>query len=211
VEVRAHAEVDRQVFNGIFARDEYRLNAIAPGAWDTVLDAGANIGIFSVRVAPLAKRVLSYEPMPQNFKYLQTNVGRFRHVVSVPRAISGKPGTLDLNVSDNTGGHSVVSESGTGKKIQVEAVTIAQIFAEHSIERCNLIKMDIEGAEYDSLTAIPAELWPRIDRIHMEYHQGPDGWNGEKLASFLRERGYRCDVVPRNRHPDKGNLFASRV
>lgn len=204
--------IDRQVFNGIFARDEYRLNATAPGSWDTVLDVGANIGIFSVRVAPLARRVLSFEPMPQNFKYLQRNVERFRHVVPVPKAVSGKPGMLDLYVSDNTGGHSVIAESRVGEaKIQVEAVTIQQIFAEHSIERCNLLKMDIEGAEYESLSAIPAELWPKIDRIHLEYHQGPAGWDGEKLAVFLRERGYRCDIVRRTRHADKGNLFAGRV
>lgn len=202
---------DRQVFNGIFARDEYRLNAVAPGAWDTVLDVGANIGLFSVRVAPLARRVLSFEPMPQNFKYLKANVERFRHVLPIAKAVSGKPGTLDLYVSGNTGAHSVVAESRVGDtKIQVEAVTFQQIFAEHSIERCNLLKMDIEGAEYDSLSAIPAELWPKIDRIHLEYHQGPAGWDGEKLAALLRERGYRVDVVPRSRHVEKGNLFASR-
>lgn len=202
---------DRQVFNGIFARDEYRLNAVAPGAWDTVLDVGANIGLFSVRVAPLARRILSFEPMPQNFKYLQANVERFRHVVPIPKAVAGKPGTLDLHLSANTGAHSVVSTRVGETKIQVEAVTFQQIFAEHSIERCNLLKMDIEGAEYDSLSAMPAELWPKIDRIHLEYHEGPAGWDGPKLAAFLRERGYRCEEVPRSRHVEKGNLFASRV
>jgi FkbM family methyltransferase len=163
-------------------------------------------------VAPLAKRVVSFEPMPQNFKYLKANVERFRHVLPVPKAVAGKPGVLDLHVSDNTGGHSVVGEQQAGgTKIQVEAMSLQQIFKEHSIERCNLLKMDIEGAEYESLAAVPPDLWPRIERIHMEYHQGPDGWTGEKLAVFLKEKGYRCEVVPRNRHPDKGNLFATRV
>lgn len=206
--------IDRHVLKGIFARDEYRLNGRAAGAWDTVLDIGANIGLFSVRVAPLARRVFAYEPMPGNFKYLTANLAgeRFRHVVPVAKAVSGKPGTLDLFVSDkNPAAHTMIAgaqEGGT--KVSVEAVTFGQIFAEHRIERCNLLKMDIEGAEYDSLQGMPDDHWARIDRIHMEYHPGPAGWDREKLAAFLRERGYAVELVPHRRHPEYGNLFATR-
>lgn len=211
--VRCHApHIDRQVLNGIFARDEYRLNGTAPGSWDTVLDVGANIGLFSVRVAPLAKRVLSFEPMPENFKYLKANTSleRFRHVVPIAKAVSGTSGLLDLFVSSNPGGHSMIPGAVGTTKVQVEATTFRQIFEEHRIERCSLLKMDCEGAEYESLSAMPAELWPKIERIHLEFHQGPAGWDGPKLGAFLRERGYRCEVLPRSRHPEKGNMFAVR-
>ncbi len=212
--VRCHSpHIDRQVLSGIFARDEYRLDGHPAGGWDTVLDVGANIGLFSVRVAPLAKRVLSFEPMPDNFKYLKTNMSgdRLRHVVPIAKAVSGKAGTIDLFVSRNPGAHSMIADAAVGTtKVQVEAITFEQIFAEHKIERCSLLKMDCEGAEYESLSAMPAGLWPTIDRIHLEYHQGPAGWDGPRLAAFLRERGYRCDVVPRSRHPKKGNLYAVR-
>jgi hypothetical protein len=71
--------------------------------------------------------------------------------------------------------------------------------------------MDCEGAEYESLAAMPAELWPRIDRIRLEYHAGPPGWDGPRLAALLRERGFRCELAPRRRHPEQGHLYAERA
>src|SRR5712692_3199383 len=53
---------DWHVFYGVFARDEYRLNGSAENSYDTVIDIGGHVGTFSVRVAPYARRVLSYEP-----------------------------------------------------------------------------------------------------------------------------------------------------
>ena len=212
--VRCHTpHIDLQVLNGIFARDEYRLNGYPDGGWDTVIDIGAHIGLFSIRVAPLARRVLSFEPMPQNFQHFQQNVAgeRFRHVIPIPKAVSGKAGPIDLYVSKNSGHHSMLVGAAEGsEKVRVEAVTLAQVFEEHRIERCSLLKLDCEGSEYDILSAVPDALWPRIERIHMEYHPGPPGWDGEKLEAFLRERGYACERVPRSRHAGLGNMFATR-
>src|SRR5262249_42402621 len=95
--------------------------------------------------------------------------------------------------------------------VQVQAITLHELFIGHSIERCGLLKLDCEGAEYESLAAIPPELWPRIDRIHLEFHQGPPGWDGRQLAEFLSGHGYRCDVAFRDHHPSQGYLFASRI
>jgi FkbM family methyltransferase len=205
--------VDRQTVNGIFGRDEYRLNGMAPGSLDTVVDIGANIGLFSIRAAPLARRVVALEPLPDHFALLQENLRdpRFRHVVAVPKALSGRSGPLDLWVSPNPGGHSILPDVAKGTSaIRVDAVTFRDLFADHSIDRCDLLKIDCEGAEYESLAAMPDELWPCIRRIHMEFHQGPPGWSGETLAALLRERGYRVDLVAREHHPDQGHLFAAR-
>jgi FkbM family methyltransferase len=203
--------VDRQTLNGIFGRDEYRLRGFADGSFDTVVDVGANIGLFSIRVAPLARRVVAVEPLPDHFRILQSNLAPFRHVVPVQKAVSGTRGPIDLWVSPNPGGHSILRDVAKGTaSVRVDAVTFRDLFADHSIERCDLLKIDCEGAEYESLAAMPDDLWPRIARIHMEFHQGPPGWDGARLAEFLRGRGYRCDVVARGHHRDQGHLFAVR-
>jgi len=209
----ADAYADRQTLNGIFGRDEYRLNGFADRSLDTIVDVGANIGLFSIRAAPLARRIIAVEPLPDHFKILQSNLSdpRFRHVAPVQKALSGTSGTLELWVSSNPGGHSILREVAHGSSsVRVEATTLRDLFADHAIERCNLLKLDCEGAEYESLAATPEDLWARIDRIHLEFHPGPPGWTGEKLAALLRERGYRCDLRARVHHPDRGHLFASR-
>ena len=205
--------VDRQTLNGIFGRDEYRLNRFAAGSFDTVVDIGANIGLFSIRAAPLARRIVAYEPLPDHFRILRANLAdpRFRHVTPVEKALSGTRGPVDLWVSPNPGGHSLLREVAQGSTpLRVEAVTFREIFADHSIERCDLLKLDCEGAEYDSLAAMPEDLWPRIDRIHLEFHPGPAGWDAGKLTALLQGRGFTCDVVAREHHPSQGHLFASR-
>ena len=209
----AEPHTDRQTINGIFGRDEYRLNGFADGGFDTIVDVGANIGLFSIRAAPLARRIVAYEPLPDHFKILRQNLSdpRFRHVTPVQKALSGKSGPADLWVSPNPGGHSLLPVAAKGtSSVRVDAVTFRDVFAEHAIERCDLLKLDCEGAEYESLAAMPSELWPRIARIHLEYHQGPPGWDGGKLGEFLRGQGYRCDVVARGHHRDQGYIFASR-
>jgi hypothetical protein len=60
---------------------------------------------------------------------------------------------------------------------------------EQGLERIDLLKMDCEGAEWDILPEAEPVL-PRIRQICMEFHC-ERGWTSERLAAWLRERGYR--------------------
>ncbi len=203
--------MDRHIFHRIFGRDEYRLEGTAPGAWGTVIDVGAHIGLFAVRVAPLARRVLCYEPVPENFEVLRRNLAhpRFGHLMAAAKAVAGRPGTVSIHRSDNPAAHSMYpAEPSRSEPIRVEAVRIEDIFEEHRVDRCDLLKLDCEGAEYEILESIPPPLWGRIERVRMEYH-AREGWSGEKLAALLTGQGYACDVLP-SRKPGKGHLFAAR-
>ncbi|MBI2932063.1 MAG: FkbM family methyltransferase [Planctomycetes bacterium] len=207
------APMDRHIFHRIFARDEYALDGVLPGAWDTVIDIGAHIGLFAVRVAPLARRVLSYEPSDENHALLVENVRRFAHVRPHRAAVAGKRGTVTLYRSDNPSAHSMFPaehERKTGATI-VDSLALADIFEEHQIDRCDLLKLDCEGAEYDVLYALPRELWPRIERLAMEFHPvagGPAEWRGEALARYLRDIGHRVELRPSKKNPAKGLLFS---
>lgn len=207
--------MDRHIFHRIFARDEYRLDGVAPGAWDTVVDVGAHIGIFAVRVAPLARRVLCYEPDPGNHALLSENTGRLGNVVAFRKALAAGIGTAALFVSPNPSAHSLCPEGGGcgGESVTVETVSLESVFAEHGIGRCDLLKLDCEGAEYDVLYATPAALWRGIERVAMEYHpaaaRAPER-TAEGLARFLSERGHEVEVHPSRKNPAKGHLFSRR-
>jgi tRNA G37 N-methylase Trm5 len=61
---------------------------------DIVVDAGANIGIFTLLAARKAKLVIAVEPDPENFEYLKRNVrlNRAENVVLVNKALSNYVG-----------------------------------------------------------------------------------------------------------------------
>src|SRR5262245_14629723 len=65
---------DFHMFHRIFLRDEYRLRALLAAPLECVVDLGANVGLFSARVAPLARRVIAYEPFPESFARLRANL-----------------------------------------------------------------------------------------------------------------------------------------
>lgn len=206
---------DRHTFHRLWARDEYRLKGLAPGSLGTVVDIGAHIGAFAVRAASLASRVLCYEPAPENLALLRRNVARYPNVEVHPLAVAGRRGPVRLYLRENPAAHSLLP-GGSGASfnaISVEGISLEDIFREHAVERCDFLKLDCEGAEYEILYAAPRELWRRIARVALEYHPAGDAdprGSGEALAGYLDQMGYRTELRPSKHHPRKGLLFAER-
>ncbi len=79
--------------------------------------------------------------------------------------------------------------------LSVSCVTLQDIFNDNHIEKCDFLKMDCEGAEYEILYSCPADILERISRIAMEVHQGKgENENIEALICFLKQHGFstRC-------------------
>ena len=210
---------DFHMFHRIFLRDEYRLAERAPASWECVVDVGANAGIFSTRVSRIAKRVISYEPVPGHFEQLSRNTRGIAHVTAVPKAVSGKPGSIRIYrplAESRSGAHSAFLENqGLSSEAydEAEAVTLDSVFTEHRITRCDLLKLDVEGAEYDILHAASDETFSRIHAIHGEYHDvraDDPRTRIDAFRVFLEGKGFAADVVPHRRKPNHGMIFARR-
>jgi len=211
---------DYHMFHRIFLADEYRLRGVQPSSWKTVIDLGGNVGLFAVRAAPLAARVLSYEPYKDHFACLQRNVQHWPNVEAVCSAVSGRHGSVRLYEPLNpraSGAYSVFADLGrtmSKRWVEVTAVTLADVFERHDVETCDLLKMDVEGQEYDILHGTPPELFSRIARIHGEYHdvQREDPRSRiATFAAFLRGRGFAVEVMPHRHKDNHGMFFATRV
>src|SRR5688572_25562845 len=76
--------------------------------------------------------------------------------------------------------------------ITVWTTTLADIFRDHGIDRCDLLKLDCEGAEYRILYSAPRDVLDRIDHIILEYHHfsQEEGANPSALRTFLEGRGF---------------------
>lgn len=118
----------------------------------TVIDAGANIGyytlLFAQKVGPSGK-VYAFEPDPTNFSILQKNVqmNGFENIVLVNKALSDSVGTASLFLSEyNKGGHSLFNFNKEKNSIVIETTSLDEYFKD-SRPKIDFIKLDTEGAE----------------------------------------------------------------
>jgi len=174
---------------------------IAPDA--IVVDIGANIGDFSVQAAVQCPRgrVLAIEPVADIGRMIdvQARVNGLTNLTWLPVAVGGHEGEM---TSDELSG--LYRPRGEPQRIPV--TTLPAVMAAQGISRVHLLKMDCEGAEWDILPAAEAVL-PAVDQICLEFHC-ERGWTPEKLAAWLRERGY---TVEHTSGPWNGLLWAWRA
>jgi len=159
-----------------------------------IIDIGANAGFFTFFAAsqlPGAK-IFSYEPMASNFKQLKRNqsLNPTARVWCFQKAVYGHSGNVALSSDPSDGLTTTASVFGhldhLRKTVQVPCVTLKEIFDQHQLERCDLLKMDCEGAEYEILYNCPAAYLHRVDQMAIEVHGGiEDDHNITSLANYL--------------------------
>ncbi len=148
----------------------------------TVIDIGANQGFFSLYAASKGATVYAFEPCSENFEVLKWNVATNSledRVMLFNTAVAGTTGRVPLFVGlDASGGIlsgsvSMCNADRGGKAVKmypVVSTTLDSLFHEHHIEKCDFLKIDCEGAEYEILRATSPSVFRRIARISMECH-----------------------------------------
>ncbi len=180
----------------------------------TVIDIGANIGDSSIYFAsrsPKAK-IVAIEPSKETFKQLQENImlNNFsKQIMPLNLAVYKKKTKIKLFNPGPSGQRSLYQKRGTKKFELVSTITMKEIFQKYKIKRCDFLKLDCEGAEYDILTAIPETLFPQIRQIALECHPVKDH-NPQELQKFLEKQGFRVHQANHHIEKDISYLYATR-
>ncbi len=138
----------------------------------TIVDIGAGLGDFSALSAHRFpnNQVYAYEPFLESFNLLERNlsINKICNVHIFQQAV-GKTGSLNLDLSVNEPLQiKTMSDAKNGKPYrqqQVTSVSLNELFVQNGIQRCDLLKLDCEGAEYDILLNAKPEARHRIQRI----------------------------------------------
>jgi FkbM family methyltransferase len=188
---------------------------VQPGM--TMLDVGAHVGYYACRYAPMIGahgRIFAFEPHPRTFATLGQNVQKWVNVTAVQAALADREGTAELH------DYLMMSASGSlhydeemvelqqaqmhegdvapriGQTFTPQTFTVrtmpADIYlAEQGIDRVDIIKMDIEGAEITALRGMKETIArsPQL-KLVMEYNPAalkafghdPEGALAEVLA-----------------------------
>lgn len=129
---------------------------------DTVIDVGANIGYISLLCARCVGkhgRVLALEPETRNFEALKEHIALNcfdNTILPIQAAATAEETMLTLYLAhDNNGAHStVVHHDSVGTAVEkIQGKPLDAIIADAGIEpeSIALVKIDVEGAEYDVL------------------------------------------------------------
>jgi amino acid adenylation domain-containing protein/FkbM family methyltransferase len=76
------------------------------------------------------------------------------------------------------------------EEVTCEILTLSQVIREQGVERIDLLKVDVEGAEYDVLAGIEEEHWERISQVVAEAHEQ----DRERVAELLARHGFTVAV-----------------
>jgi FkbM family methyltransferase len=171
------------------------------GDLDTVIDVGANIGLFAKYMYKKnAKKVILVEANPLLDKNIKSVMGNdysnsptylaplFGEKTTVKYRYSSTNSTIGTLVFDNSN----ISYNELDSEMDIETITLDEIIKENNLKRISLFKSDIEGGEYSLIESLTDEQMLMIDRFMIEFH-GNDSGELIPLVDKLNRYGFECE------------------
>lgn len=198
--------IDRNIIAfGCYDPDLHRTleRLVQPGM--TCLDVGANLGEMALHMAlktGTSGRVYAFEPAPAAFERLQKHIQRNsaeQIVRAFPLALSNRKGTATISCpapeQDNQGLGSLVNRDAqlAPLKFEIATATLDDFATGQKLDRIGLIKVDIQGAEFDFFQGAARVLEEHSPDVLVEI--SPDdlkhsGKSSRDLCQLIESYGY---------------------
>ena len=180
------------IIDELIVRGEYLkyLNKDLKGK--NIVDIGANIGCFSLQAAWSGAKVFSVEASTINYNLLCENIALNKledKITASHMAIWKENGQLTFNASSsNPGTGSLVYTTSKDSEV-VQCKNMDTFINELPVPSIDILKIDIEGAEFEVLPVLSKSALDKIKIMVGEYHQNPDfpEHNFAKIKDLLKE------------------------
>jgi FkbM family methyltransferase len=175
---------------------EFCHQLVKPG--NVVFDVGANQGIYACAFAALvgsSGRVVAFEPQDYAITALRNNVrlNKFDQITVQQAAVSDREGSAVLDVSHGAVSASIVRDfGGRNDAATVPTVTLAAVAERLGIDKIDVIKMDIEGAELLALKGGEALLKQYKPTVVLEATPDDIASNWFEIVDLLTDLGYEA-------------------
>ena len=168
------------------------------------LDIGANLGVFSLRLAPMMRRghVYAFEPNQKIYELFTRSVhlnGLGNWIEIFQSGASDREAEMVLSVPQAHAGGASVAEVGQGLAIPGERIRVSPV--DHTLsdlQRFDLAKIDVEGHELNVLRGMSALVERSPDAVILFEKLGKDTGIEAELIAFFEKFGmnlYRIDSV----------------
>lgn len=238
IQVHPDSELGRNLYlTGIFEPNEFLMLRclIKPGM--QVIDAGANIGLYSLYISRLTGslgQLYAFEPSSREYHRLLENIrlNQIENIHAERKALTGGQGLVQLRIADDLhGGHNTLGEfawkdTRLARVEEVPGVSIDEYVELKQLPRIDLIKMDVEGSEADLLRGSIKTLKRDHPMLLLELSVASlesMGANPQGIICLLTELEYQiysiatdvgaqriglCRVMPTDHTQYQGNVLA---
>ena len=208
-------DADESVCAEVFKHHEYRVaeNYIRDIKKGVIVDVGAHAGFFSVYAKAInpSVRIIAVEPETKNIEALRENLklNRISDVEIIEGALAGDSGRRNLALAKDSHNHRLLQrkESKNVETIIVNTWSLPELTKKCIIDHIGLLKIDIEGAEYEIFSALSEDDMASISAVVLEYHNGKLG-KGKEIEEKLRENGFGVQTFPSKFDNKMGIIFA---
>ena len=202
-------------------------NVLGRPSSQSFIDVGAFIGwhtLYAYRILRKRKvfKIITVEPDPDNYRELEKKVGSIQDIQLVNEAVFFRDGEeIDFHVGKR--GHSGFADAGslfptvwhiedgflTGERIRVKTVRLDTLIKRFGLERVDLVKMDIEGAEYPILTDPSLDL-SRVENMVVEVHYRYGSRESREIMRALAKHGFKIVPLYPDQNSNRYHLLAYR-
>jgi len=188
--------VETKLFNDIIKNGE------------VLVDVGANIGYFTLLMAKLSGpsgKIFSFEPEDKNFEILEKNVkiNNYQNIVLEKKGVSDHNGVNKFFLSSkNTGMHSLQKIRDDSKEVKIDVIKLDDYFsALDLVKKISLIKIDVEGAEFQVLNGMQTILKNENLKLLIEFipeHLKKHGTNPSDVLKILEDNDFKIYQINEN-------------
>lgn len=202
--------LEEYLMKQVYLYDIYEKNTIRhlryltkPGS--VCVDCGANSGFYTLTLASIAGtmgQVHSFEPLSINFNRLSENVrlNSFKNIHLNQVGLSNRKDSLDIFFGGNNLGTASMYTTNKAQKETIHLRTLDDYCAEQGISTIDLLKIDIEGAEFECLKGAVNIIESSPDMILvmeiMEDNCQRAGYSAKELYDYVISLGFK-GYIPR--------------
>lgn len=153
------------------------------GGDSVVVDAGAYLGDFAYNInLKYDCIVFALEPIKDFYLSMEERFSQSPKVIPLNYAIANKTAEFDISLEDDASSFTFENS----KSCKVLGKDVKDFIEENSVDTIDLLKLNIEGAEFDLLDRIiELDLLKKIKNVQVQFHRHiPDC---AKRRSFIRE------------------------